>query len=108
SARVRQSPSHRRGLHCFPTRLSSDLGLVLAENPEFDPIRKPFPKFREMTEEEPAELAAGDPAFGRIVCRCEMITEGEILAAIRRSEEHTSELQSRFELVCRLLLEKKE
>src|SRR5699024_12544582 len=27
--------------------------------------------------------------------------------AIRRSEEHTSELQSRFDLVCRLLLEKK-
>src|SRR5207249_8813614 len=28
-------------------------------------------------------------------------------AALRRSEEHTSELQSRFDLVCRLLLEKK-
>src|SRR2546422_5557758 len=28
-------------------------------------------------------------------------------AAIRRSEEHTSELQSRLHLVCRLLLEKK-
>src|SRR5699024_11989907 len=28
-------------------------------------------------------------------------------AAERRSEEHTSELQSRFDLVCRLLLEKK-
>src|SRR5438067_6728933 len=28
-------------------------------------------------------------------------------AATRRSEEHTSELQSRFDLVCRLLLEKK-
>src|SRR5438067_7349770 len=27
--------------------------------------------------------------------------------AVRRSEEHTSELQSRFDLVCRLLLEKK-
>src|SRR5699024_11382988 len=27
--------------------------------------------------------------------------------ALRRSEEHTSELQSRFDLVCRLLLEKK-
>src|SRR5207249_12240410 len=27
--------------------------------------------------------------------------------ATRRSEEHTSELQSRFDLVCRLLLEKK-
>src|SRR5438067_2858180 len=29
------------------------------------------------------------------------------LGAIHRSEEHTSELQSRFDLVCRLLLEKK-
>src|SRR5689334_23578696 len=28
-------------------------------------------------------------------------------AAVRRSEEHTSELQSQFHLVCRLLLEKK-
>src|SRR5699024_11773438 len=30
-----------------------------------------------------------------------------VLNPIRRSEEHTSELQSRFDLVCRLLLEKK-
>src|SRR5690606_39942718 len=31
----------------------------------------------------------------------------DYLAAVRRSEEHTSELQSRENLVCRLLLEKK-
>src|SRR5699024_11438366 len=31
----------------------------------------------------------------------------ERTAASQRSEEHTSELQSRFDLVCRLLLEKK-
>src|SRR5438067_10748970 len=30
-----------------------------------------------------------------------------LVAAGKRSEEHTSELQSRFDLVCRLLLEKK-
>src|SRR2546429_4899794 len=30
-----------------------------------------------------------------------------VLATVRRSEEHTSELQSRLHLVCRLLLEKK-
>src|SRR5699024_11849866 len=30
-----------------------------------------------------------------------------ILFIIRRSEEHTSELQSRFDIVCRLLLDKK-
>src|SRR5207249_8767393 len=32
---------------------------------------------------------------------------GEKSCASKRSEEHTSELQSRFDLVCRLLLEKK-
>src|SRR5207249_11913157 len=32
---------------------------------------------------------------------------GQRAAADSRSEEHTSELQSRFDLVCRLLLEKK-
>src|SRR5437868_7306781 len=30
-----------------------------------------------------------------------------LFGAVERSEEHTSELQSRFDLVCRLLLEKK-
>src|SRR5690606_39592504 len=40
---------------------------------------------------------------------CEMLSE-KLLSALmtnRRSEEHTSELQSRENLVCRLLLEKK-
>src|SRR5207249_5297514 len=32
---------------------------------------------------------------------------GRSLIQVQRSEEHTSELQSRFDLVCRLLLEKK-
>src|SRR5699024_11393922 len=31
----------------------------------------------------------------------------DLTARLDRSEEHTSELQSRFDLVCRLLLEKK-
>src|SRR5438034_3217858 len=34
-------------------------------------------------------------------------TEGDLLSIGRRSEEHTSELQSHSDLVCRLLLEKK-
>src|SRR5690625_6377983 len=33
--------------------------------------------------------------------------EDDLVMAVRRSEEHTSELQSRGHLVCRLLLEKK-
>src|SRR2546429_7115862 len=36
-----------------------------------------------------------------------MLIQGHWLTASARSEEHTSELQSRLHLVCRLLLEKK-
>src|SRR5207249_7462238 len=38
---------------------------------------------------------------------CESVNKQAALTAHMRSEEHTSELQSRFDLVCRLLLEKK-
>src|SRR5207249_6118159 len=44
------------------------------------------------------------PRFGTPVVDLEIWRE---IAAAARSEEHTSELQSRFDLVCRLLLEKK-
>src|SRR5205809_3520710 len=37
----------------------------------------------------------------------EVDTQGVVLDRVPRSEEHTSELQSRLHLVCRLLLEKK-
>src|SRR2546422_4031671 len=39
--------------------------------------------------------------------RCEVVSPPQALALKYRSEEHTSELQSRLHLVCRLLLEKK-
>src|SRR5260221_9741310 len=39
--------------------------------------------------------------------RCKIVGSDELVAAAVRSEEHTSELQSHSDLVCRLLLEKK-
>ena len=42
-----------------------------------------WPKTREMKPEELAELVERDPSYGRVVCRCEEVTEGEIRAAIR-------------------------
>ncbi len=46
--------------------------------------RRPEPvRFRTMTSEQRRELIKRDPAYGRIICRCEMITEGEIRDAIR-------------------------
>src|SRR5690554_7543589 len=61
----------------------------------------PAPDHRERARGDPGHpRRAGSPAGGRPPQR-----RGE--PAYRRSEEHTSELQSRPHLVCRLLLEKK-
>lgn len=51
---------------------------------DFQPKRPPVQRFREMTDAERAAAIAHDPAFGRIVCRCEMVTEAEVRDAIRR------------------------
>lgn len=53
-------------------------------NPSFNPMRKGIPKFREMSNEARAKLIAENPAYGRVVCRCETVTEAEIVDAIRR------------------------
>lgn len=49
---------------------------------DFDPIRPEPVRFRHMSTEERAELIKKNKAYGRIVCRCETITEGEIIDAI--------------------------
>ncbi|EJO5347537.1 NAD(P)/FAD-dependent oxidoreductase [Clostridium botulinum] len=54
------------------------------ENKEFNPIRKDIPKFREMTNEERKKIIKENSDYGKIVCRCEVVTEGEIRDAIRR------------------------
>src|SRR5207249_11723149 len=46
-------------------------------------------------------------AHGRAATALPRLQEGTVPQRRPRSEEHTSELQSRFDLVCRLLLEKK-
>ncbi len=59
-------------------------GLALSEKADYQPKRKAIPEFRHLSNEERMKLIAEDPRFGRIVCRCETITEGEIVEAIRR------------------------
>lgn len=56
--------------------------LGLKENPDFDPIRKGIPKIAELPAKERAEKIRDNPAYGAIVCRCEQVSEGEILDAI--------------------------
>src|SRR5690606_41740960 len=76
-----QSYRDHRDLHSFPTRRSSDLHLFPRNGPKARRRRAGEPRL-------PPAAAGGSRGSPR-------------------SEEHTSELQSRENLVCRLLLEKK-
>ncbi len=60
-------------------------GLELRENPDYSPYRKSAHAFRNMTIEEKNAVIRENPAYGKIVCRCEGITEGEILEALRQN-----------------------
>lgn len=55
----------------------------LKEN--YNPCREKKVEFRHLSREEQDELIAKDPRYGRVICRCETITEGEILDAINSS-----------------------
>ncbi len=57
---------------------------------QFDPIRPRTPVLHELPEEELAAMVGKNPAYGRIVCRCEKISEGEIVDAIHRAVPATT------------------
>ena len=61
-----------------------EAGAELTPKKSFNPIRKPIPRFSEMTDEEKAAKIKENPLYGRIICRCESVTEGEIVDAIHR------------------------
>ena len=77
------------GLTCAPALGEYLAGLVAerlkAEKKEnFVATRKGIPNMALASEEERKKLIAENPAFADVVCRCELVTEGEILAAIHR------------------------
>src|SRR5699024_11859344 len=99
--------SHDPGaLYSFPTRRSSDLGQVRATGSIYILGHLYGIAYAGIYGDVQTTIAASymNPAqlrIGNYMSRApDYETEG-------RSEEHTSELQSRFDLVCRLLLEKK-
>lgn len=65
----------------------NEMGLAMRKKQEYIQTRGKdgnFVPFRELNDDEKSALVKRDPAFGKIVCRCEMITEGDILQSIRR------------------------
>ena len=61
------------------------MGLATAERADFNPYRENPHAFREMSDEEKDAYIKEHPAYGKIVCRCETVSEGEIRDAIRRN-----------------------
>lgn len=54
----------------------------LYRNMKFNPIRNAPVEFRHLSREEQDKIIKKDPRYGNIICRCETITEGEIVEAI--------------------------
>src|SRR5205807_10553796 len=92
---------HHRDLHSFPTRRSSDLS-------EISLITSSRAK-RDMNRMRNRKVSAcrKSRAIAASLCGIVMPRSFNPHQGVTRSEEHTSELQSPCNLVCRLLLEKK-
>ena len=65
--------------------ISKDEGIYnfeIKENKQFNPIRKKIPRLNLLSIEERAKLIEKNPLYGKIICRCEHISEGEIIDAL--------------------------
>lgn len=69
----------------YIVNILKEAGLELKTNPDFNPVRENTNFFKQMNDEEKNEFIKQNEAYGKIVCRCEGITEGEIRAAINRN-----------------------
>ena len=67
----------------YLVNILKDEGLVLAEKENWNGCRENKHAFQEMNDEQKNAFIKANPAYGKIVCRCETISEGEILDAIR-------------------------
>ena len=78
------------GITCSPAvgkrvvKILEDAGLSLFGKPNFNPYRRKIKRIRDASPSELEELVAQDPNHGHVVCRCEKVSEAEIVEAIRR------------------------
>ena len=68
----------------YAVGLLESMGLALKERADYKTGRPEKVRFREMSDEERREVIAKNPLYGKIICRCETVTEGEIVDAIHR------------------------
>lgn len=68
----------------YVTEKLKEIGCPLTWKEAFQPTRAGIPRFHELSREEQEKLIQKNPLYGTVICRCETITEGEIVDAIQR------------------------
>lgn len=66
----------------YVAELFAEDGAVLAPRPDFDGSYVSPVSFKRLSDDEKNRIIAKDPRYGRVICRCETVTEGEIVAAL--------------------------
>ncbi len=70
------------GIAEYVSGLLTDAGLTLTPKAEFKTVKMPYIGNAGIRPHQNAELIAENPDYGQIVCHCERVSKGEILAAI--------------------------
>ena len=68
----------------YVAELLQRAGAALVKKAHIITERKGIPQFSALSNEERAALIAANPLYGKVICRCETVTEAEIIEAIRR------------------------
>ena len=68
----------------YVVQLLKDAGWHSAEKADFNPRRRGWPRFATAPMVKKQQMIDTDPKYGHVLCRCEQVTEAEILQSIRR------------------------
>ena len=66
------------------SQILANQGLKLVKKSNFNPYRQRISRFAESSDSEKMKMFSTDKLYGHVVCRCETVTEGEIVEAIKR------------------------
>ncbi|MGI6109613.1 MAG: NAD(P)/FAD-dependent oxidoreductase [Eubacteriaceae bacterium] len=81
---INQGISGAPGVAKYVAEILDDEGLPLIEKENWNPTRKAIKRFASMTESERDKAIKANPQYGNVICRCETVTEGEIVEAIHK------------------------
>ena len=73
----------------YVVSLLKDNGYTMEKRSDFNPTRRPMHFFASLSVEEKNALIKERPEYAHVICRCETVTEGEILDAIRTNPKPT-------------------